>query len=96
MCWNSITGYGIAWAGYFSLWHQGMEQPDYLGSHYDQHICSMTLITGKQVRLAAVYEAQPSASKPLRSTMSISLLEGPLGFFLPCSHFCTVDRLVLR
>ena len=39
---------------------------------------------------------QASAAKPLRSTMLSSFLDGPLGFFLPCSHFCTVDGLVLR
>ena len=39
---------------------------------------------------------QPSASSPFRSTMLSNFKEGPLGCFLPCSHFCTVDALAFR
>lgn len=40
--------------------------------------------------------AQASASRPLSATRFSNFKEGPLGFFCPCSHFCTVDGLVLR
>jgi len=37
-----------------------------------------------------------SASRPFLSTRFSSFSEGPFGFFCPCSHFCTVEVLVLR
>ena len=40
--------------------------------------------------------AQASASKPFCRTRFNSFNDGPFGFFLPCSHFCTVDGLVFR
>jgi hypothetical protein len=38
----------------------------------------------------------PSTSRPFRSTRFNSFNEGPLGFFSPRSHFCTVEGLVFR
>lgn len=38
----------------------------------------------------------PSTSNPFRSTRFNSFNEGPLGFFSPRSHFCTVEGLVFR
>jgi len=40
--------------------------------------------------------AQASVSRPFWSTKLSSLSDGPLGVFWPCSHFCTVEGLVLR
>lgn len=37
-----------------------------------------------------------TASSPLRWISVSSFNEGPLGFFSPISHFCTVERLALR
>jgi hypothetical protein len=37
-----------------------------------------------------------NTSKPFWSTKFRSLSDGPLGFFWPRSHFCTVDGLVFK
>ena len=43
-----------------------------------------------------VRPVQTSASTPFLSMRFKSLRDGPLGFFSPISHFCTVETLVLR
>ena len=48
---------------------------------------------GNRIRVLHGYNTD---SKPLRSIRLSSLSDGPLGFFSPISHFCTVDTLVLR
>ena len=36
------------------------------------------------------------ASMPFLSIMSNNFLDAPVGFLLPCSHFWTVDGLILK
>jgi len=39
---------------------------------------------------------QASTSSPFSATKFSNFNDGPLGFFAPCSHFCTVDLLVFK
>jgi len=49
-----------------------------------------------QIRVRPIVFDQTNASSPFRSPISNNFLDAPVGRLWPCSHFCTVDGLILK
>ena len=77
----------MPWSGWWDLW--GEEST--AGTHGNSRVPLDIVVLGN-----ALVAAQAGASSPVHIHRFNNFREGPLGFFWPCSHFCTVEGLVFR